>query len=234
MFAPMRKKLPALRSVAGCVLLASLAACQHYAPNSRPERDSTEAITRAQAERMQERSASRAMPPSQIRIPTGFRQAEDGECRDWLNTCWESGTGSAHAADQQGVPALARLSRPAEQQTFRGILPCVDTSLNCRGQHAVLTLSSDRSWQARIEYVQNGGTSGAPILQQGCWTRNADDPRQIMLYLANGNPFIELRAESSNNLVVLSEEGNSLRYTLTRQPQADAPQGQAAGTCPAT
>ena len=55
-----------------------------------------------------------------------------------------------------------------------------------------------------------------------------------MLYLANGNPFTALRAESSNNLVVLSEEDNSLRYTLTRQPQADAPQGQAAGTCPAT
>lgn len=234
MSAPMRKNLPALRSVAGGVLLACLAACQHYAPNSRPERDSTEAITRAQSERIHSYGASRAMPPSQIRIPTRFRQGEDGECRDWLDTCWEAGTGRAQAADQQSVPTLARLSRPAEQQTFRGILPCADASLNCRGQHAILTLSSDRSWQARIEYVQNGGTSGAPTLQQGCWVRNAEDPRQIMLYLANGNPFTALRAESSNNLVVVSEEDNSLRYTLTRQPQPDARQGQAGGTCPAT
>lgn len=234
MSAPMRKNSPVLRAIAGCVMLAGLAACQHYAPNSRPERDSTEAITRAQAERMQDRSASRAMAPSQIRIPTGFRQADDGECRDWLDTCWESGGGRAQAADQQNVPALARLSRPAEQQTFRGILPCVGDSLNCRGWHAVLTLSSDRSWQARIEYVQDGGTSGAPTLQQGCWTRNADNPRQIMLYLANGNPFTALRAESSNSLVVVSEEDNSLRYTLTRQPEGGAGQGQAVGACPAT
>ena len=234
MSAPMRKKYPALRSVAGCVVLASLAACQHYAPNSRPERDSTEAITRAQSERIQSYGASRTMPPSQIRIPTRLRQAEDGECRDWLDTCWESGGGRAQAAEQPGVPALARLSRPAEQQVFRGFMPCVDASLNCRAQHAVLTLSSDRSWQARIEYVQNGGTSGAPTLQQGCWTRNADDPRQIMLYLANGNPFTALRAESSNNLVVVSEEDNSLRYTLTRQPPSGEPQGQATVRCPAT
>ena len=234
MSALMRKNMPALRTVAGCVLLASLAACQHYAPNSRPERDSTEAITRAQSERIQSYSASRVMAPSQIRIPTGFRKGDDGECRDWLETCWESGTGKAHAAGQQDVPTLARLSRPAEEQTFRGMLPCLETSLNCQGQHAILTLASDRSWYARIDYVKAGGTSGAPTALRGCWIRNADNPREIALYLANGNPFTVLNAESSNSLVVAGEGDSSLRYTLTRQPQPDASHNKLMGACPAT
>lgn len=234
MSAPMRKNMPALRAVAGCMVLASLAACQHYAPNSRPERDSTEAITRAEAERIQARSASRAMAPSQIRSPTGFRQAEDGECRDWLDSCWESGDGRAQAADQRSVPELARLSRPAEQQTFRGMLPCVEDTLNCRGQRAVLTLASDRSWHARVDYVDAGGTTGAPSMLHGCWTRGAGNNREISLYLANGNPFTVLVAESSNNLVVVGTGDSSLRYTLTRQPAPDMVQKAPAASCPAT
>lgn len=225
----MRRKMPVLRALAGGALLLSLAACEHYMPNSRPDRDSTEAITRAQSERLQAHGPARMMPPSQIRIPTGFRQAEDGECRDWLDTCWESGTGDAQASGQESVPSLARLSRPAKDQTFRGMLPCLEGTSECRGQHAILTLSEDRSWRARATPISQEGQPGSTSMLQGCWARDVQDPRHIRLFQANGNVLAELQATSSNNLVVSdqSEQSTSLRYTLTRQPDPDPAQGPA-------
>ncbi len=235
MSALMRQKMPALRALAGGALLLSLVACEHYMPNSRPDRDSTEAITRAQSERLQASGVGRVMAPSQIRIPTGFRQAEDGECREWLDTCWEKEAGQAPAASQAGVPELVRLSRPADTQTFRGMLPCLEDTMDCRGQHAVLSLSANRSWHARVNSVGADGKAGAASQLQGCWARGSQDPRQLMLYLASGKLLTELQAASSNNLVVVnsSEHANSLRYTLTRQPEADTASTIPVVACPA-
>lgn len=209
---------PVLRMLAGAALLAALAGCQHYAPNSRPERDSTEAITRAQVERLQERGASRAMAPSQIRIATGgLTQPDDAaECRDWLSPCWEAGAGSAPAA---GTPGLLRAPRPADAQTFRGVLPCQEAAMGCQAQHATLTLFVNGSWRARVSPLDAAGRAGAPIEQQGCWSR-LGEPRQLALTLANGNPLAEFTADSVNTLVVRDPDENpgALRYTLTRQP----------------
>lgn len=232
MSASMRRNMPILKAVAGAMVLLGLSACEHYMPNSRPERDSTEAITRAQSERLQYSGASHTMAPSQIRIPTGMRNFDDGECRDWRDTCWEAGAGQRSAVDQSKVPALARMSRPADLQSFRGMLPCLDDALNCRGQQSILTLSADHSWHARVAYVGLDGNVGKPSLLRGCWSRAAQDPQRIVLHLANGNLLAELVASSSNVLEVDSSQDTSLRYTLTRQPEADAANAAAASRCP--
>ena len=234
MFASICRKTPALKVLAGSALLLTATACQHYAPNSRPERGSTEEITRAQVERLQERGATRTMPPSQIRIPTGIAQAPEVICRDWLNPCWEEGAAKGQAA-AANVPALARVPRPAEAQTFRGVLPCDDPALQCTGQHATLTLFANQTWRAQVTYLEADGGAGEPTRLQGCWQRGLQDDRRLVLYRANGNLLGEFQASSNNTLQVLNPGDNpsSLHYTLTRQPDADllgdaAPQ---AGRC---
>ncbi|GAA5236215.1 copper resistance protein NlpE N-terminal domain-containing protein [Verticiella sediminum] len=217
------------RVLAGAMSLATLAACQYYAPNAYVDPDSTEAVTRAQAERLQQSGASRSMAPSQIRIATGgLTQPQAGVCRDWLDPCWEQGAGQVQSAD---TPEALRIPRPAEAQTFRGVLPCQDAAMGCQGQRAVLTLFANGTWRANVSYLDGAGRASAPTQQQGCWTRGFDNPRQLLLTLANGNPLAEFNATSVNSLLVRSPEDSptALRYTLTRQPDPElmggAPQG---------
>ena len=179
------------RAVATGVMLLALGACEHYAPNHGPERGSTEALTRAQVQRIQDRGASRALPPSQIRIATGVAQTAEGACRDWLEPCWEAGADAP--APAANVPALARVARPADAQTFRGVLPCQDDAMQCTGQHATLTLFVNQTWRARVSYLNDSGAAGAPADLQGCWERSPGDARHLVLYHQNGNVMGEFR-----------------------------------------
>lgn len=229
--ASMCRKFTARTIAAGAMLMA-LGACEHYAPNQGPERGSTEALTRAEAERIQDRGASRVFAPSQIRIATGPAQHADGACRDWLDPCWEAGADAP--APTVTVPALARVVRPADAQTFRGILPCQGDAMHCTGQHATLTLFVNQTWRARVSYLNAAGQSGAPADLQGCWERNPGAARHLVLYHTNGNVMGEFEATSANTLAYLSPEAQpvSLSYTLTRQPDPDLQGGKpAAGSC---
>jgi len=217
----------AVRALLGGALLLGLAACEHYAPNERPDRDSTEAITRAQMERIQSRSATRVMAPSQIRIATGgFTQPENAVCRDWLNPCWEEGADTP--APAAGTPELMRTPRPAPAQTFRGVLPCQDAAMGCSGQHTVLTLFVNQMWRAQLNYLDAAGRGSTPATLQGCWERSAQDERRLRLYHQNGSLLGEFQAASNNTLVFHATEqvSTNLNYTLTRQPDPDVMGGQ--------
>lgn len=225
------RKFTARAVLAGALLMA-LGACEHYAPNQAPERGSTEALTRAQAQRIQEHGASRALAPSQIRIATGSNLRADEACRDWLDPCWEAGADAP--VPTTDVPALARIARPAEAQTFRGILPCQDEAMHCTGQHATLTLFVNQMWRARVSYLNAKAEASAAAELQGCWERNADQARHLVLYHANGNVMGEFHAASNNTLELISPEARplSLHYTLTRQPEAEVLGGKpAAARC---
>lgn len=225
--------IPAARHVAGLALLAVLAGCQHYAPNSAPDRDSTEAQTRAEMQRLQERSANRTMAPSQIRIATGGITQPDGAlCRDWLDACWERGAGAAPAA--ASTPGLARLPRPDGAQTFRGVLPCDDVAMGCRGQRVTLTLFENETFRGHVVYLNNDGSESQPAALQGCWARDAGEGRHLQLTLGNGASLGHYLAESVNTLVVLppDDRPGNLRVTLTRQPDAELMGGMPpAGRC---
>lgn len=227
--------IPAARQVAGLALLAVLAGCQHYAPNSAPDRDSTEAVARNEMQRLQERSANRTMAPSQIRIATGGITQPDGVlCRDWLDACWERGAGAQTA--QASTPGLARLPRPDVAQTFRGVLPCEDAAMGCRGQRVALTLFENQTFRGEVVYLNNDGSESRPAALQGCWARDASDARQLQLTLDTGASLGRYLAESTNTLVVQppDDQPSTLRMTLTRQPDAELMGGMPpAGRCQA-
>jgi len=205
----------------GVVALAMVVmGCEHYAPNVRPEAGSTEAITRAQAERLYSHSATRTMPPSQIRIATGglTSREESSVCADWLDRCWEELGLTAEQGEM-----LPGETRPAPAQSFRGLLPCVEASMACTAQHATLTLFANHTWRARISYLdERNQPVGSATDLQGCWQRTADSPRHFVLIHENGNPFGSFVATSNNTLVWDQTAESRLQYSLTRQPENDA------------
>ncbi len=230
--APLCRITPAARLAAGLALIGALAGCQFYAPNSSPDPDSTEAQTRAEMQRLQNRNAVRSMAPSQIRIATGGVTQSDGDlCRDWLDVCWEQGAGQQPAST---TPGLLRLPRPDAAQTFRGTLPCEDAAMQCRGQRVALTLFENRTWRGNITYLNNDGSESPATAMQGCWVRNAGNPALLRLTLDNGSSLGDYRAESTNTLAVLAPDDrpSNLRMTLTRQPDAELMGGMPpAGRC---
>lgn len=213
-----------LRLGMACLVVPMLAACQYYAPNAPLDPDSTEAVTRAEIERLQDRMASRSVPPAQLRIPTGGVLQAEEICRDWLDTCWEARGIVAVPAPVADVPQLPA-SGPAAAQTFRGVLPCLPgTGAVCVGQQAVVTLFANQTWRARVSAIQASGTVLDPIALQGCWQRDAGNARQFVLRLANGNLMAQLRAVSNNQLVVHTDAQGAegvLRHALVRQPDID-------------
>jgi len=218
MSASMCQQKIAQRVLVGVAAALALAGCEHYAPNVRPDANSTEAIARAQAERLQARGATRVMAPSQVRIATGgLTSGEATGCTDWLDTCWEAG---GAAATTEGLPSV---TRPAPAQTFRGVLPCTEAAMNCTAQHTVLTLFANRTWRAHINYL---GANNMPMGEardiQGCWNRTASNSRQFVLLHQNGNILGAFHATSNNTLVSSQSSDSQLQYTLTRQPQPDA------------
>lgn len=231
-----RARMPAvvsLRTAGLAAALLALAGCQFYAPNAPIDPTSTEGITQAEVERLQDRLASRTVAPSQLRIPTGGLLQVEVICRDWLDTCWEE-RGIVAVAPAADVPQLPA-SGPAPAQTFRGILPCLEGAEACVGQQSVLTLFANQTWRAKVSALQASGALQEPLMLQGCWQRAAGNPRQFVLRLSNGNLLAQLRATSNNQLVVHSNAAGAegvLRHTLARQPDTDLlgdgfPQAQA-------
>ncbi len=208
--------------IAGLAL--GLSACQYYAPNTPVARDSTEGITLAEAERLRSRDASRSLAASQIRIPTGGLTTDDGVCRDWLDPCWEE-LGIQEPQPQRGdAPQLPQAVRPAPAQTFRGVLPCLADAEACVGQRAVVTLFANQVWRATLAGIRPDGSQQEPVAMQGCWVRQAGQPRVIDLRLQNDNLLARLQAQSPNTLLVQADQsgiGSTVTLQLVRQPDVE-------------
>lgn len=216
-----------LRFCLAGLLLPWVAACQFYAPNAPVDPVSTEAATQAEAARLWQRGPSPIVSASQIRIATGGLPRAEA-CVDWLDPCWEEKGIVAPAAPAPDLPQLPQVATPAVAQTFRGVLPCLETGDVCVGQQAVLTLFANQAWRARVSAIAPDGSVRDPIPLEGCWTRDPMAPRQFVLRLGNGNLLAQLEATSNNQLRVRGDTGaqganldSALRYHLTRQPQVD-------------
>ncbi|MGE4335202.1 MAG: hypothetical protein AB7E55_04405 [Pigmentiphaga sp.] len=219
--------LRSLRFALAGLVLPWLAACQFYAPNAPVDPVSTEAITQAEAARLWQRGPSPSVSASQIRIATGgLTRAE--VCVDWLDPCWEEKGIVAPVAPAPDLPQLPQVATPAVAQTFRGVLPCLETGDACIGQQAVLTLFANQAWRARVSVISPDGSVRDPMPLAGCWSRDPMSPRHFVLRLGNGNLLVQLDATSNNQLRVRADPGTqganfeaALRYHLTRQPQVD-------------
>lgn len=212
---------------AGALLIAG---CSSYSPPPDAQSGLSIAEVQAQNQAMQtSRQASRA--PSQIQIATGGLlqgNAENAQCVDWLDPCWEAGAPAAATGLPQQGP------RPGAAQTFRGTLPCQDAAMNCTAQHATLTVFPDRSWRARITYFRGAEASGKPEVRSGCWERQPEpDGRRFALLLPNGNALAWLDAPSNNVLqwVPNDDQPSPVAYRLTRQPDTDPISNAPATVC---
>ncbi len=110
-----------------------------------------------------------------------------------------------------------------EPQTFSGTLPCFHPEMKCSAQRITLSLAPNGRWRARAAYLDQNSQNGSVQLDQGCWRGALMSPPRVILLNVQGDTRAEMALTSSNNLRLISLNGENpnLTYTLTRQPDLD-------------